>query len=173
MVKKGGHIILVGMSGAGKTTIGKRLSMKLEYPFVDTDDHIEAQCNKSISEIFQSEGEAEFRRHESQLMDELENAESSVISVGGGLPCHNKNMTRLLSMGIVIYLEVTVRELCQRLSQDQTNRPLYRDVSEHQLIGHTSDLLNKRNSTYLESDVVIESDYSVEEILDKILMTIS
>ena len=157
------------MSGAGKTTIGKRLSMKLEYPFVDTDDQIEARYNKSISEIFQSEGEAKFRRHESQLMDELENAEPSVISVGGGLPCHNKNMSRLLSMGMVIYLEVTVRELCQRLSQDQTNRPLYRDISEHQMIGHTSDLLNKRHSTYLKSDVVIVSDSSVEEVLDKLL----
>ena len=88
MVKKGGHIILVGMSGAGKTTIGKRLSMKLEYPFVDTDDQIETRYNKSISEIFQSEGEAEFRRYESQLVDELKNESPGVISVGGGLPCH-------------------------------------------------------------------------------------
>lgn len=173
MVKKGGHIILVGMSGAGKTTIGKRLSMKLEYPFVDTDDQIEARYNKSISEIFQSEGEAEFRRYESQLVDELKNESPGVISVGGGLPCHHQNMTRLLNMGIVIYLKVSVEELCRRLTQYQNNRPLYIGVSEKKLVCHTNDLLNKRHSTYLESDIVINSDFSVEEILDKIIMKIS
>ena len=172
MLKKEGHIILIGMSGAGKTTIGKQLAFRLDRLFIDTDHHIENQYNKSISEIFQSEGEAEFRRHESQLMDELENAEPSVISVGGGLPCHHQNMTQLLSMGIVIYLKVSVEELCQRLNQDQNNRPLYSGVSEKKLVSHTNDLLKKRQSTYLKSDIVIDSSFSVEEVLDELLRTI-
>ena len=161
------------MSGAGKTTIGKQLALRLHRSFTDTDYHIENQYNKSILEIFQSEGEAEFRRYESQLVDELKNESPRVISVGGGLPCHHQNMTRLLNMGIVIYLKVSVEELCRRLTQYQNNRPLYSGVSEKKVVSHTNDLLNKRHSTYLESDVVIESDYSVEEILDKILMTIA
>ena len=169
MLKKDGHIILIGMSGAGKTTIGKHLAIRLHRSFIDTDDHIENQYNKSISEIFKSEGEAEFRRYESQVVDELKNEVPSVISVGGGLPCHHQNMSRLLSMGTVIYLQASVKELCGRLTQDQNNRPLYSGVSEKKMVSHTNDLLKKRQSTYLQSDIVIDSSSSVEEIMEEIL----
>jgi shikimate kinase len=169
MLKKGGHIILIGMSGAGKTTIGKQLSMRLHRSFIDTDHHIEAQYNKSISDIFKSEGEAEFRRYESLITGELESRDPSVISVGGGLPCHHQNMTRLLRMGTVIYLQVSVKELCHRLTLDQINRPLYNDISENQMENHTRTLLKKRQSTYLKSDIVIDSDSSLEVVLDEIL----
>ena len=173
MLKKGGHIILIGMSGAGKTTIGKQLSMRLHRSFIDTDHRIEDQYNKSISDVFKSEGEAEFRRYESILTDELEGREPSVISVGGGLPCHHQNMTQLLKMGTVIYLQVSVKELCRRLTLDQNTRPMYNDVSENQIVSQTRDLFKKRHSTYMKSDVVIDSSSSVEEVLDKILSVIA
>ena len=172
MLKKDGHIILIGMSGAGKSTVGKQLALRLHRSFIDTDHHIENQYNKSILEIFQIEGEAEFRKYESQLIDELKNEDPSVISVGGGLPCHRQNMTRLLSMGIVIYLKVSVNELCRRLTEDQNNRPLYIGVSEKKLVSHTNDLLKKRQSTYLKSDIVIDTNFSVVESLDEILNAI-
>ena len=173
MLKKDGHIILIGMSGAGKTTVGKQLALRLHRSFIDTDHHIENQYNKSILEIFQIEGEAEFRKYESQLIDELQNEDQSVISVGGGLPCHHQNMTRLLSMGIVIYLNVSVEELCQRLNKDKKKRPLYSGVSEKKLVSHTNDLLKKRQSTYLKSDIVIDSSFSVEVVLDEILRVLA
>ena len=173
MLKKDGHIILIGMSGAGKTTIGKQLALRLDRLFIDTDHHIENEYNKSISEIFQSDGEAEFRKYESKLVDELKNEVPSVISVGGGLPFHHQNMTQLLSMGIVIYLKVSINELCGRLIQDQNNRPLYIGVSEKKLVSHTNDLLKKRQSTYLKSDIVIDSSFSVKESLSEILNAIT
>jgi len=173
MLKKDGHIILIGMSGAGKSTIGKQLGLRLERSFIDTDSRIENHYKKSIQEIFQSEGESEFRKYESQLLDELKNESPGVISVGGGLPCHHQNMSRLLSMGIVIYLKVSVEELCRRLTQDQNDRPLYNGISEKKMVSHTNNLLKKRQSTYVRSDIVIDSDFSVEEILDELLSEIA
>mgnify|MGYP001357867307 CR=1 FL=1 len=106
-------------------------------------------------------------------MDELKSESPSVISVGGGLPCHHQNMSRLLSMGTVIYLQVSVKELCGRLTEDQNNRPLYNDVSENQMENHTNDLLKKRQSTYLKSDIVIDSSSSLEAVLDETLRMIT
>jgi shikimate kinase len=73
----------------------------------------------------------------------------------------------------VIYLQVSVKELCRRLTLDQNNRPMYNDVSENKIVSQTRNLFKKRHSTYMKSDVVIDSSYSVEEVLDKILSVIA
>jgi shikimate kinase len=173
MLNKDTHIILIGMSGSGKTTVGRGLSKQLNLPFIDTDAFIESRYKKSISDIFKFEGQTKFRTYESELIDELENEAPSLISVGGGLPCSKGTMTKLLGLGTVIYLKVSVTQLCKRLTQDETKRPLYSAISKSESESYTQELLKKRESTYLKSDIVIDSDSSVEKILNEILRALA
>ena len=86
------HIILIGFMGAGKTAVGKRLARQMQLPFVDTDDWIEAQEGRSISDIFAEDGEAYFRTLETDALHRLlDSKERCVISVGGGLPVQPQN----------------------------------------------------------------------------------
>lgn len=117
------HIILIGFMGAGKTTIGKRLAETAGMRFADTDQLIEEQAGRAISDIFAREGETYFRDLETRLLYRLqEEEEPAVIAVGGGLPVREKNRELLRKLGTVVYLKAEVETLVNRLSGD-TSRP--------------------------------------------------
>ena len=117
------HIILIGFMGAGKTAVGKRLARQMALTFVDTDDMIEAQEDRSISDIFAENGEAYFRSLETDVLHQLlDSKERCVISVGGGLPVQPQNWTVLRELGTVVYLEAEIDTLLGRLKYD-TKRP--------------------------------------------------
>lgn len=117
------HIILIGFMGAGKTTIGKRLAKAGNLRFVDTDQMIEEQTGRIISDIFAEDGEEYFRNLETDLLVQLKNAEERlVIAVGGGLPVREINRTYLKELGTVVYLNASVDVLVKRLRGD-TGRP--------------------------------------------------
>ena len=100
MNKKGDHIILIGMSGAGKTTLGEALSISLNLPFIDTDEEIVKITSLSIPEIFRLEGETKFRLYESGVIRQLVDFPKSVIALGGGAPCYDNQIELLLEMGL-------------------------------------------------------------------------
>lgn len=116
-------VVLVGMMGAGKTTIGRELARRLGVPFHDSDHEIEARTGVSIPTIFEIEGEAGFRRRESQMLDELTRLPSAVIGTGGGAVLLEANRELLRARAVVIYLNVPPRILWERTRHDR-NRPL-------------------------------------------------
>ncbi len=116
------NIVLIGLMGAGKTTVGRRLSQRIGRPMVDTDQEIEQRCGTSVAVIFEVEGEEGFRRREAKVVEELMAQEGLVVTTGGGAPMDPQNQT-FLSRGFVIYLEAEPRLLWTRLKTDQT-RPL-------------------------------------------------
>jgi shikimate kinase len=101
--------------GAGKSTIGKSLASHLGIPFIDSDHEIEHQVGKSIPEIFETQGEAEFRELETQFIQNLSRSESYVLSTGGGLPCFNDNVLFLNNLGVTIYLNNSSEILAKRI----------------------------------------------------------
>lgn len=115
-------IVIIGLMGAGKTTIGRRLSQRLGWPAIDTDHEIERRCGASIPVIFELEGEAGFRRRETKVIEEVMAVEGQVVTTGGGAPMAEVNRL-LLKRGFVIYLDADPRQLWQRLKSDQS-RPL-------------------------------------------------
>ncbi len=120
----GEHIILIGFMGAGKTTVGRSLSRRLQRQLLDTDAMIEARAGMSVSRIFETEGEASFRRTESEVLSGLAQRRSPVIvSTGGGMPLREENRRMLRQMGHVVYLRVKPETVCARLASD-TSRPL-------------------------------------------------
>jgi shikimate kinase len=118
-----GSLYLVGMMGAGKSTVGRLLTRRLKLRFLDCDQEIERRCGVKIPLIFEIEGEAGFRARETQVLAELAALESVVLATGGGAVLAEENRRRLAGHGTVIYLRARPEDLYQRVRHDQ-NRPL-------------------------------------------------
>lgn len=118
-------VFLVGLMGAGKTTVGRQLAAALGYAFVDSDHEIEARTGADIPWIFQVEGEEGFRRREAQAIDELTRRRNIVLATGGGAVLKPENRAALHDRGFVVYLSAGVDQLLARTARDR-NRPLLR-----------------------------------------------
>ena len=117
------RLILIGMPGSGKTTVGRQLARRLELPFIDSDHVIEQRIGCAIREFFEREGEVAFRDVEESLIQELTQAPAGVLATGGGAVLRSASRERLRAAGQVIYLRSTPEELFRRLRHDG-NRPL-------------------------------------------------
>ena len=158
-------VFLVGMMGAGKSTLGRILAEHLSLPFLDADDWVEAASGKSISELFEVEGEDAFRRWEQQFLLSL-SPEPKIIATGGGLPCFHGNMERMKQMGTVVYLQLPVQHLFQRLTTNE-NRPLLKNVNG--LEQTICELLERRNPIYEKAHLVLQGDQSLDELVQEFL----
>ena len=118
-----GNIILIGMMGAGKTTIGKMLARQMDKVFVDSDEEIKNRTGVTIPHIFDIEGEAGFRQREASVIQELAQQTNLVLATGGGAVLNEQVRNALTANGIVVYLRSTVHDLWQRTRHDR-NRPL-------------------------------------------------
>ena len=162
------HIILIGFMGAGKTAVGKRLARQMQLPFVDTDDWIEAQEGRSISDIFAEDGEAYFRTLETDALHRLlDSKERCVISVGGGLPVQPQNWPVLRQLGTVVYLEADIETLLGRLKYD-TKRPKLQGGDPREKI---ETLMEQRKEIYEQTaDLrVTTDDREFSQILQEIM----
>jgi shikimate kinase len=121
------NIFFVGLMGAGKTTVGRVLAKSLNKTFYDTDHEIEKRTGVKIPVIFELEGEAGFRKRESQMIEELSQLENIVLATGGGAVLNDENRTFLKQNGTVIYLRANVHELWVRTRNDK-NRPLLQNT---------------------------------------------
>lgn len=140
-------IYLIGFMGAGKTTVGKLLAKKLNYEFVDLDQKIEDQVEKSIPEIFSEEGEDTFRRMETQVLLRSQNRQW-VIATGGGIVLREENRIFLKNQKNVFFLDKKMDDLLRHLQEDQqTIRPLI--VEKNQL--EIAELYEFRRPLYEES----------------------
>src|SRR5207302_10506285 len=121
-MKRPGNLFLVGMMGAGKTTVGRLLARRLKLRFVDSDHEIEHRCGVRVPTIFDIEGEAGFRVREAQTLAELTALEGIVLATGGGAVLAEDNRRRLANRGTVIYLCARPEDLYERVRQDPTGR---------------------------------------------------
>ena len=165
------NIVLTGFMGSGKTTVGKLLSERYGYTFIDTDQYIEEKCGCTIAELFSKKGESYFRQLETDILKELNaSLTHAVLSTGGGLPLREENAAELATLGTVIYLQITPEEVISRLSGDNT-RPLLSGDDPEQKV---RDLLTYRTPLYERAaDLTIPvtkltPEYIVEEIISKL-----
>lgn len=151
-VSHGENIYLVGMMGAGKTTIGRHLARKLEKRFADADHEIEARTGASIPLIFEIEGEQGFRKREAEVISQLCAESDLVLATGGGAVLNPENRRCLSRSGLVIYLCVLPELLWQRTRHD-TNRPLLQVADPRRKI---EELFAQRDPLYREiADIVV------------------
>jgi 3-dehydroquinate synthase len=147
-------IFLVGLMGAGKTTVGRALAKKLGKRFIDSDHEIEARTGASIPLIFEIEGEASFRQREAEVIAELTQLPDIVLATGGGAILRPENRECLKTRGTVLYLRASINSILQRTSHDK-NRPLLQTANPRQRL---EQLAREREPYYREvADYVIET----------------
>ena len=162
----GRSLYLVGMMGSGKTSTGRPLAEQLGYGFVDADAVIEQAAGCTIPEIFEQDGEAGFRKLESQVLSAISQRHSLVVATGGGVVTQPENWG-LLHSGIVIWLDVVPDQLLHRLNADSTVRPLLQTTDPEAALNA---LLNERRPLYGEADLtVVINDETPEAVADGIL----
>jgi shikimate kinase len=123
----GPHVVLIGMMGAGKTTVGRRLAARLGRPFLDSDEVIESRTGRTVAEIFAAEGEPAFRRVETEvLVDMLDDGAPAVIAAAGGAVLDEQNRDRMRERGTVVWLRADPELLVERV-RGGTHRPLLDD----------------------------------------------
>ena len=167
---KSNNIFLVGLMGAGKTTIGRQIARKLGKRFVDSDHEIEARTGATIPWIFEIEGEASFRRREAEMIRELSAQDDLVLATGGGAVLNPASRALLAERGTVIYLRASIGSILQRTSHDK-NRPLLQTADPR---ARLEELLAQRDPLYREiADLVIDTgrpnvQSMVQTILDQL-----
>jgi shikimate kinase len=152
------NIYLVGLMGAGKTTVGRQLAKRLVRPFLDSDHEIVARTGVPIPTIFEIEGEDGFRRREAQTIHELTESDNLVMATGGGVVINPENRQRLHDTGWVVYLDVPPALLYERTRHDR-NRPL---LNVPDPLARLEELYAIRDPLYREiAHVVIDGSHLV------------
>jgi shikimate kinase len=157
-------IYIIGFMGSGKTTTGKKLASLLGWLFVDLDKKIEEHTGKSIPELFSQYGEEYFRNTESEVLKKMKSLTNTVISTGGGTPCHGDNMDFMLETGLTLYLKLTPAQLKSRLSETGDERPLLKDIETENLQSFIENKLALREKYYCRAEIQISGfdiDYSL------------
>ncbi len=144
-MKQSENIYLIGLMGAGKTTIGRQLASALRLPFYDSDKAIEESTGVDIPTIFEYEGEAGFRNRERVMIAELTKIDGIVLATGGGAILHEENRRQLQTNGFVVYLQCGIEHILQRTRRD-TQRPLLNTEAPQQRL---ETLLEEREPLYL------------------------
>lgn len=163
---KGVNLYLVGMMGAGKTTVGRMVARRLGYQFFDTDVLIEQMTGQTIPQIFADSGEEGFRDLETQVLSELSAYTRLAIATGGGTVLRRVNWS-YLHHGVVIWLDAPVDQLFQRI-RNSTHRPLLQAPDPQ---GRLQELLEQRRSRYAQADVHISAlpDETPEQVAQRVL----
>jgi len=150
----GRRIVLVGLMGAGKTSVGRRLAKALGAPFVDADEEIVAAAGMSIADIFETYGEPVFRDLERRVIARLLDGPPGVIALGGGAFVDPTTRARVKEKAISIWLDADLDTLVERTSRKRASRPLLKDGD---LRAKLARLLEERRSCYAEADHRVES----------------
>lgn len=164
------NVYLVGLMGAGKTTIAKVLAKRLAYHFVDSDHEIESRTGVSLPTIFEIEGEEGFRKREAQVIADLACLRGRVVATGGGAVLRPENRQNLVDSGYIIYLDVPLKTLCERTRHDK-NRPLLQ-VSDP--LSRLKELHQQRDPLYRGiADLVVSGHrISAQSVLQMLLKEI-
>ena len=167
---KNQNIFLIGLMGAGKTTIGRQIANELSLEFFDSDHEIEKRTGVTITHIFDIEGESGFRKRETAALNELTEKKGIVLATGGGAILKTENRQFLMSRGTTIYLYADINTLFERTSKDR-NRPLLQTENPKEKL---EELFNIRDPLYRETaDIIIDTGkdsvrLALKEILEKL-----
>ena len=165
----GRAVVLVGMMGAGKSSVGRRLAKALDLPFVDADAEIEKAAGMSITDIFAKHGEPEFRAGERRVVARLLEEHPSVIATGGGAWMDDTTRAKVHARGVSVWLKAEIDTLLKRVKK-RGGRPLLKTGDPEQVL---RDLLAVREPVYAEADVTVVSrevphEVMVSETLDEL-----
>ena len=155
MAERKPNIILVGLSGSGKTSIGRSVAREIHWPFIDFDTEIEHRQHASVSEIFSRHGEAFFRQLEQDLTRELVTCSGTIMSAGGGWVLNREAVALLRETGRIIYLRASPALLAQRLAGARVRRPL---LDTPDPLDTLATMYEARRPLYEQADLVLDAE---------------
>ena len=166
-------IVLIGMMGSGKTTVGKVLSKTLKLNFIDTDILIEKKCGLKITKIFDKYGEKYFRRKEEEIVLDtlLNDKKPCVVALGGGAFLNKKLQKVVLQKTISVWLDTNI-ELIYKRCKKSNKRPLLDESNDKKLKKIIKDLLKIRNPIYSKAKFIVKTNEQPIKVCDKILIYI-
>jgi shikimate kinase len=157
-------VVLVGMMGAGKSTIGRRLSLRLRLPFLDADTEIEAAAGMSIPDIFEARGEPDFRDGEARVIARLLDSGPGVLATGGGAFMREETRSRIRDKAVSIWLKADADIIMRRVKR-RADRPLLQTADPEATVGR---LIREREPVYQHADLTVWSrDVPHEKIVDE------
>jgi shikimate kinase len=160
------NIALIGFMGTGKSSVGQLVAAQLHFTFLDTDHVIEARAGKTISEIFEQEGEPAFRELEKKIVAELVTRKKTAISTGGGLPADTGNLASLKTHSLVVCLWASPEKIWERV-RSQTHRPL---LNEPDPLAKIRLLLAEREPFYRQADVLLNTEMrSLKDVAQQVI----
>ena len=160
-------IFLIGFMASGKTTVGRLLAERLDWTFVDLDTVIEDGAAQTVAAIFAAEGEAGFRKRETEALREVAKRRKTVVATGGGAPCRNENIEAMLAAGRVFWLDVSAEEAVQRAGK-ASGRPLLDGAADP--VAAARDLHRVRQPYYAQAHASVDTlGLSPKQIVDRIL----
>jgi shikimate kinase len=154
------HLALTGFMGAGKTTVGRRLARLLRMPFADSDAEI-ARAHGEIKQIFEVEGEVQFRRYEREALESLVSGPPSVMAVGGGAVVSPENRALLRRSGVIVHLAIDAEAAHKRVAH-RTHRPLLGETPD---VNAIRALLERRREAYADNDFEVRAGGRTPEAL--------
>jgi len=167
----GDKIVLMGLPGSGKSTLGKHLSLNLHLPFYDLDELIVSEIGCSISQFFKEKGEEQFRFIESKLLQHTLTLQNPlVLSTGGGAPCFHDNIELINNNSISIYIDVPVKTLVKRLvKNDGGLRPMFFNLTDEEVSTKMLTLKESREKFYNQAKIKLSGEnISAELILSEL-----
>jgi shikimate kinase len=160
------NLALIGFMGTGKSSVGRLAADLLHFTYLDTDHVIEARAGKSISQIFEQDGEPAFRDWESRIVEELTHRRKTVIGTGGGLPANEANLASLKTHALVVCLWASPETIYQRV-RGHDHRPLLNEPEPLEKIRH---LLSIREPYYRRADVLLNTELrSLREVAAQVV----
>ena len=152
-------VVLIGLMGAGKSSVGRRLAKHLGLPFFDTDQEIEKAAGCSIEDIFSRHGEAAFRRGERRVIARLLEGGGHVLATGGGAFMNPETRAKIAEKGISIWLSADLEVLLERVLR-RDNRPLLRQGDPEQILRR---LMAERDPVYAQADLIVKTGQDPHE----------
>jgi shikimate kinase len=160
------NLTLIGFMGTGKSSVGRFIAQALHFTFLDTDQVIEFRAHKTISEVFDQDGEPAFRVWEKRVVAELTSRTKTVISTGGGLPATQENLDSLKTHSLVVCLWASPETIYERV-RDHDHRPLLSEADPQQKI---RELLAVREPFYRQADVLVNTEQrNVREVAVQVI----
>ena len=168
-LKRSRGIFLIGFMGSGKTHWGKIWAKESRMDFYDLDEVIEYAENRSITAIFEEEGENYFRDKESTLLKSFAGKENFLLACGGGVPCFNDNMQWMNDNGITVYLSATAQYIYDKVLNETRERPLLKNIHPAELLQSIDQKIKEREPFYKQAKIILPVDELTDSKLTKLI----
>lgn len=159
------HIFLLGFMGSGKSHWGRLWAAAHNFNFIDLDEELEKQEQKTVAAIFETRGEDYFRQKETILLRSLTAQSNSIVSCGGGTPCFFDNMAWMNKNGLTIFLEATTQFILKNIKNEKDKRPLIKDKDDAEIIFFIEQKLKERQPYYSKAKIIFPAeDLNIDSI---------